>query len=248
MADSPFAQKVELLNLPSFTFSSNLAHFMPQPDYAVIFDLDGTLLDTLNDLAASGNEVLSTRGLSVHSADAYRNFIGHGMVNLVKRIFPPDHQPRDEAEVEQLLAEYRAAYAKRWKDTTTLFPGVEGLLDELAGLQIPIAVLSNKAHDFTLQCVRHFLGNWDWKAVYGVRENAGKKPDPTGALSAAAEMRVTPDRCWFVGDSDVDMLTAQNANMIPVGVSWGFRGVEELRGAGAAEILEHPNDLLQILG
>lgn len=215
---------------------------------AVLFDLDGTLLDTLRDLADSGNEVLAARGLPPHPLDAYRRFVGNGMVNLARDIFPEEIRPRTEVEVESLLAEYRAAYSRNWRNTTVPYPGVPELLDRLVAGRVPIGVVSNKAHDFTLACMEAFLDAWSWDVVLGHREGHLRKPDPGGALEAAATLGFDPGDCLFVGDSDVDMLTARKAGMRAIGVSWGFRPVEELRAAGAEVILELPEELLKLLG
>lgn len=214
---------------------------------AVIFDLDGTLLDTLQDLADSGNAVLEARGYPTHSKDAYRTFIGNGMINLVRDIFPDEHRPAEGEETETVLAEYRAAYGRNWQNTTVPFPGIPELLDFLAQREIPIGVLSNKAHDFTLKCVETFLGKWDWDVVLGARDAVPKKPDPAGAVEAAAAMGVSLENCLYLGDSDVDMFTAKNSGMRAIGVSWGFRSVEELVECGAEVILEAPGDLLPLV-
>lgn len=211
---------------------------------AVLFDLDGTLLDTLQDLATSGNEVLAGRGLPPHPLDAYRIFIGNGMVNLARDVFPPEMRPETEEQIAAVLDEYRAAYSRNWKNTTVPFPGIAEVLDRLVADRIPIGVVSNKAHDFTLQCVDAFLSDWKWDVLIGAREGHPRKPDPAGALEAAAVLGVVPEECLFVGDSDVDMMTAKAAGMRAIGVSWGFRPVEELNWAGAEVILETPADLL----
>lgn len=217
------------------------------PQQAVIFDLDGTLLDTLNDLANSGNEVLRDRGLPTHPVDAYRTFIGDGMSNLVRRIFPEDCRPAEGSETEAALVEYREAYGRHWRETTTLFPGIADLLDRLGERGIPIGVLSNKAHDFTVKCVEHFLGDWKWDVVLGARDMIPRKPDPTGALEASRRMGANPVDCFFLGDSDVDMLTANNATMQAIGVSWGFRSVEELKSAGACKVIDEAGELIPLM-
>lgn len=214
---------------------------------AVLFDLDGTLLDTLQDLADSGNAVLVDHGHPPHPVDSYRTFIGNGMANLVRAIFPEGHCPAEGEETDAFLEQYRAAYGRNWKNTTQPFPGIPEVLDELARREIPIGVLSNKSHDFTLKCVDEFLSPWEWQAVLGFRDGIEKKPDPTGAHEAAEIFGVDPENCLFIGDSDVDMFTARNAGMKAVGVSWGFRSVQELLSAGAEVILETPGDLLSLL-
>ena len=221
---------------------------LPSRAKAVLFDLDGTLLDTLRDLADSGNEVLAGRGLPPHPLDAYRTFIGNGMVNLARDVFPPEMRPETEEEIAAVLAEYRAAYGRNWRNTTVPFPGIAEVLDRLVADRVPIGVVSNKAHDFTLQCVEVFLDAWKWDVLIGAREGHPRKPDPAGAIEAAAVLGVEPGGCFFVGDSDVDMMTARNAGMRAIGVSWGFRPVEELLEAGAEVILDSPGDLLELLG
>ncbi len=221
---------------------------MSSEKQAVIFDLDGTLLDTLQDLADSGNDVLQAHGFDPHSVDAYRTFIGNGMINLVRDIFPEGHRPAEGGETEAILAEYREAYGRNWKNTTKPFSGIPELLDELKARDIPIGVMSNKAHDFTVKCVEAFLSGWEWDIVLGARDGVPKKPDPAAALEAAAAVGVSPSECYFIGDSDVDMMTAVNAGMHAVGVSWGFRPVEELREHGAKTILSTPVDLLPEIG
>lgn len=213
---------------------------------AVIFDLDGTLLDTLQDLADSGNVVLQARGFDAHPVDAYRTFIGNGMINLVRDIFPEGHRPSEGEETDLILAEYQEAYGRNWQNTTKPFPGIHELLDELKAQGIRIGVMSNKAHDFTVKCVDAFLSSWEWDVVLGARDGVPKKPDPSGALEAAKVMGVSPSGCFFIGDSDVDMMTAVNAGMRAVGVKWGFRPVEELMEAGAQEILQEPADLTKL--
>ena len=221
---------------------------MNESGKAVIFDLDGTLLDTLQDLANSGNAVLAARGFPIHRVDDYRTFIGNGMLNLVRDIFPEGHRPAEGEETETMLLEYRAAYARHWQDTTVVFPGIAELLDTLNARGIPIGVLSNKAHDFTVKCVDAFLADWSWDVVLGARDGVERKPDPAGAFEAAAQLGVAPADCYFIGDSDVDMMTALNAGMHAVGVRWGFRPVEELLEAGAEMILETPAGLFALLG
>lgn len=212
---------------------------------AVLFDLDGTLLDTLEDLATSGNEVLAARGLPPHPLDAYRTFIGNGMVNLARDVFPPEMRPETDEQIATVLDEYRAAYSRNWTKTTVPFPGIAAVLDRLVADRIPIGVVSNKAHDFTLQCVETFLGDWKWDVVIGARDGHPRKPDPSGALEAAAALGVAPEECLFVGDSDVDMMTAKGAGMVAVGVNWGFRPAEELAASGAEVILGEPGELLE---
>jgi phosphoglycolate phosphatase len=219
----------------------------PPPARAVLFDLDGTLLDTLADLAASGNAVLEARGFPPHPVDAYRTYVGAGMDHLVRAIFPEGSRPAPGPETEAVLRDYRAAYEARWQDATRPYEGIEALLEALVARGIALGVVSNKAHDFTQRCVEAFLPGLPWGAVLGAREGQAKKPDPAGALEAASMLGVDPGDCLFVGDSDVDMETARNAGMRPVGVAWGFRPISELLEAGAEWVIGHPGALLDLV-
>lgn len=225
----------------------NKQHSMRALAKAVLFDLDGTLLDTLQDLADSGNDVLRARGFPTHSTDAYRVFVGNGMARLAKDIFPAGSQPETEEEIRSVLADYRDAYVRNWQNTTHLFPGIAELLDALRDRGIPFGVVSNKAHDFTVRCVDRFLNAWDWDVVFGQCEERPRKPDPSGALDATKVLRVAPEDCLFVGDSDVDIQTGQRAGMCSVGVAWGFRGGTELVAAGADRLVETPSEILEMV-
>lgn len=210
---------------------------------AVLFDLDGTLADTLDDLADAMNHVLAGLGLPTHARDAYRRFVGSGVQALAARVLPPGHAAlRDE-----VVAAFERRYADHACERTTLYPGVPALLDALAALGVPTAVLSNKPDPFTTAMVAELLARWSFASVAGARPDAPRKPDPTVALAMARTLGVAPERCLFVGDSDVDMETARNAGMIPVGASWGFRGPEELRRAGASHVIDRPEDVLALL-
>lgn len=212
---------------------------------AVIFDLDGTLLDTLGDLAAAVNRVLAARGYPTHETDAFRWFIGDGSAKLMERALPPAerrpeiHQPCLQA----LLADYN----KNWHDITQPYDGIEALLDYLADRQVTMAVVTNKPHQFTGVMIDYYFKNACFDPVFGQREGIPKKPDPQQALAAARSMAVPPEQCIFLGDSAVDMETATRAGMAAVGAGWGFRPVDELRTAGALTVLDHPLDLIRFL-
>lgn len=213
---------------------------------AVLFDLDGTLLDTLEDLADSGNAVLLAHGFEAHRVEAYRTFIGDGMGKLVERIFPPG-AVEDPDVLEQCLQEYKAAYEDRWHNKTRVYDGITGLLDHLAGQGVKTGVLTNKAQAFAVKCVDAFLGNHPWDVVLGQREGVPRKPDPAGANDALQAMGVGAGEALFVGDSGVDMQTAVNAGIKAVGVSWGFRGREELLANGASVVIDAPMELVGVL-
>ncbi len=213
---------------------------------AVMFDLDGTLLDTLEDLADSMNAALSLAGLPTHGVGAYRRFVGDGVVNLARRAAPP-RLAGDEDAVARLVEAMRAQYAERWQAKTRCYDGVPELLDALASRSIPTAVLSNKPDDFTRLCVGELLGRWTFDAVRGVRDDTPRKPDAGGALAVAAGVGVPPERWLYVGDTNTDMRTAAAAGMYAVGALWGFRDAAELRASGAAVLIEHPVEVLSLL-
>jgi phosphoglycolate phosphatase len=212
---------------------------------AVLFDLDGTLLDTLDDLADSMNAVLGERDWPRHPTAAYRTFVGAGIETLVARALPADR--RDEQTIAWGVAAMREAYGRRWNRRTRPYEGVEELLEELFARGLKVGILSNKPDDFTRLTTETFLGRWPFERVWGIREGIPKKPDPTAALAFAAELSIAPADTFFCGDTDVDMVTACAAGMVPVGVRWGFRGAEELLRAGARYLLSRPRDLLDLL-
>lgn len=214
---------------------------------AVIFDLDGTLLDTLADLAESLNAMLASVGYRQHSVEAVKGFIGDGMENLVRRAAPAD-AAIDDALVARCLALYKEEYEKRWKAKTRAYEGIPALLAELALRGVPMGVLSNKADEFTKLCVAEYFPGVEFSAVLGQRDGIPKKPDPSGALEIGALWGFPVDEVAFVGDSPVDIRTATGAGMFAVGVAWGFRPAGQLRDCGAAAILAEPGDLLGYFG
>jgi phosphoglycolate phosphatase len=211
---------------------------------AVLFDLDGTLLDTLADIAGAVNFVLDGLGLPTHHLDEYRDLVGEGLPKLIERALPAGAGDDVRAEA---LAGMRARYAERMIVETRPYPGIAELLDELARRGLGLAVISNKPEAATQLLVRQLLGRWAFAAVLGHRPDRPRKPDPAPALEAARALGVEPARCVFVGDSWIDMRTARSAGMTPVGVTWGFRTREELLGAGARVLIDRPLDLCRVL-
>jgi phosphoglycolate phosphatase len=216
-----------------------------KPYQAVIFDLDGTLLDTLEDIGDAVNRVLSARGFPVHPIDAYRFFVGNGVAILITRALPEDK--RDAETVRSCLDAYRADYSRHWKVKTRLFDGVCAMLDALTTRGLKLAILSNKPYDSTQECVREFLSTWSFDAVIGQREGVPLKPDPAGALAIAHTLGIPPAACLYLGDTAVDIKTAIAAGMTPVGALWGFRPAEELRASGADILVEQPIEILGLL-
>lgn len=219
---------------------------------AFIFDLDGTLLDTLLDIGHACNAVLAAHGYPVHQPEAYRRMVGNGFGKLVRRALPADALERlraqepDERAVDALVDETRAVYAAHLNDATRPYEGMPEALRELAGQGMALAVFSNKPDEYTRILIEaHFPGVFS--VVRGARPDTPLKPDPAGAFAVAADLGMLPAQCFYVGDSDVDMLTARHAGMAGVGVAWGFRGLEEVRAAGAAHLVRHPSELPSLL-
>ncbi len=206
-----------------------------------IFDLDGTVLDTLDDLADSVNAVLAENGYPTHSREAIRAFVGNGMKKLIDRALP---KGTDAAEADRILTEFKAYYALHCADKTAPYAGISTMLAALRAAGVKTAVLSNKA-DYATQalCKRYFGGLFD--VVAGEREKDGipKKPAPDAVFSIMSACGVTADDIVYIGDSDVDIRTAANAGVDAMLVSWGFRTADFLRENGATVIVDTPQEL-----
>jgi phosphoglycolate phosphatase len=212
---------------------------------AIIFDLDGTLLDTLADLADSGNAALATLGLPPHPQDAYRYFVGLGIEELVRRMLPEDR--RDPATLQEAGALTASEYKRRWQDKTRPYDGVPEMLTGLRQRGLPVSVLSNKPQHYTDLTVDAFFPGRPFLHVRGARPEVPNKPHPAGALALARELSLAPGSIVFVGDTATDMKTARGAGMLPVGALWGFRDEAELRENGALRLIARPTDLLTLL-
>ncbi len=215
------------------------------PYQAILFDLDGTLLDTLEDLADSVNRVLSQRGFSRHKLDSYRRFIGDGAAMLITRALPEDK--RNVEIIRICLDAFLEDYGRSWNLKTKPYKGIPELLDSLTVRGLKMAVLSNKPHDFAKTCVKQLLPNWQFEVVLGQRDNVPPKPDPAGALEIAEWLKLSPSDFLYLGDSAVDMKAAVAASMFPVGVTWGFRTAEELRKGGCRVLIDRPLQTLDLL-
>lgn len=213
---------------------------------AVLFDLDGTLLDTLEDLCDSMNAVLAARGHPTHPLEAYRYFVGDGIAKLVWRTLP--EEARDEETVAEAVEEMRTAYRERWNVKSRPYEGVPELLATLRRAELRLVVLSNKPDAFTRLCVEELLDPREFEIVRGALDGVPCKPDPAGAIAIAEELGVAPERFLYLGDTNTDMKTARGAGMYPVGAAWGFRPVEELVESGAEVVIERPSDLVEVLG
>ena len=211
------------------------------PFQAILFDLDGTLIDSLADLSNACNRILAARGYPTHDQDAYRYFIGDGVKNLLLRALPP--QARIEPIVTECTEAYKAEYAQAWDVHTHAYPGIAELLATASAAGMRLAVLSNKPDTFTHQCVEKFLAGHHFDLVLGASVRFPHKPDPAAALHIAAEMNLRPDQFLYLGDTATDMQTAVAAGMYPLGALWGFRTADELRAAGAKALLNAPGDM-----
>jgi phosphoglycolate phosphatase len=209
----------------------------------IFFDLDGTLADTLADISASMNRALGSYGFAGHSPEAYRYFVGDGIEAVARRILPPGEAGR----AADIVAAFRSDYAQHLLDSTRLYEGVPELLDELAARGEKLAIVSNKPERPARQLARALCDRWPFLAVHGQSEDWPLKPDPTLTLALARAAGAAPHRCLFVGDSNVDMLTARGAGMHPVGVLWGFREAAEPAAAGAEALIARPGELLALL-
>jgi len=212
---------------------------------AVLFDLDGTLLNTLDDLADSMNASLKRFGYPQHPVEAYKYFVGDGIMNLVSRALPNRH--RDATTINRIALVEREEYARNWSNKTRPYDGISDLLSALQNLGIATCVLSNKPDDFTQTIVKKFLSEWRFAVVRGASKNNPIKPDPSGAIQIALTIGFSPAEFLYVGDSGTDMQTARAAGMYPVGVLWGFRPKEELIAAGAKALIVKPIDLLNLI-
>lgn len=207
---------------------------------AVLFDLDGTLTDTLRDIADAMNRALRLHDLPEWPVDAYRYLVGDGARKLAERAV------RDRLDLHSaVLREYQAYYERHTLVTTRPYDGIPELLKALQARGVKLAVFSNKPDADTKGVVRHFFPEIDWAVVRGQVEGVPVKPDPTGALAAAAEMDVDPAEILYLGDTATDMCCAVNAGMYPVGALWGFRTAEELTQNGARHLAEYPVDVLK---
>jgi len=212
---------------------------------AAIFDLDGTLLYTLEEIAAAINAALVRRGCPEHPVSAYRQFVGSGAKKLAWRALPVEKQ--NEEEFAALYPFVIEEFERLLNTIARPYDGIVDMLETFSAAGKKLAVLSNKPDALTTLVVKEFFPQIDFVAVQGARSDMPLKPEPQSALGVAAAMGIAPEKIIFVGDSDVDINTAHNAGMISVGAGWGFRGGDELVEAGAAVVLSEPAELKNLL-
>jgi phosphoglycolate phosphatase len=212
---------------------------------AFIFDLDGTLINSLADLAAAINRMLVKRGYPTRELDLFPKFIGEGMRQLVERALP--ESAREEGNITECLLDYVSEYERCWHEQTQVYDGMTEVLNELKARGYPVGCISNKADAFTQLCCAHFFPSFTWDVIFGQREGIPRKPDAAAAHEAAALLGLSVAECAYVGDSGIDMQFAKNAGMYAVGVTWGFRAEIELRENGSDTLCREPRDLLGLL-
>ncbi|MFA9239970.1 MAG: HAD family hydrolase [Candidatus Paceibacteria bacterium] len=211
---------------------------------AIIFDLDGTLIDSLEDIAVCMNQVLEELELPIHKIEDYRYFVGGGISILVDNAL--DKQTSLETK-EKVTNRFKVVYDQKLHEKTKPYEGIYELLDELQKLDFKIGILSNKPHEFTIEYAKNLFSKYNMKEVHGQKAHIAKKPDPIAAIQIAQSFDVPCEEIYFVGDTMVDMQTAVNAKMIGIGVLWGFRDEDELMGNGATFVVKHPLDILNIV-
>jgi phosphoglycolate phosphatase len=212
---------------------------------AVLFDLDGTLLDTIEDIGDAANRILEQNGFPVHSMDTYSRFVGDGALNLIIRALPEDK--RIDTIIHPCLDAFKEDYGRNWNVKTVPYDGITELLDTLTAHKLKMAVLSNKPHEHTIKCMEGFLSDWNFDVVFGQRDDVPRKPDPAGALEIAEQLNIAPSGFLYLGDTEIDLKTSIAAGMFPVGVLWGFRSAKELRGSGAKTLIKKPLDVMNLL-
>ena len=210
-----------------------------------IFDLDGTLLDTVADLANATNQALAQCGYPTHPTDAYYQFVGNGINKLFYRALP--EEARTEENVLRIRSLFVPYYNKHNADDSRPYPGVSELLRELQAQGIQVAVASNKYQQATVKLVGHFFPDIRFAAVYGQREGVAIKPDPTIVADILNDTDISRADTIYIGDSGVDMQTARNAEVESIGVSWGFRSVEELIDNGAEQIVHRAEEIAALI-
>jgi phosphoglycolate phosphatase len=213
----------------------------------MIFDLDGTLADTIGDLGGSVNAALASRNLPTFRIEDFKMMVGDGFATLMRRALPAE-LAFDQDSFDAIVAEARSRYESDCLKTTKPFPGIQELLTGLVSRGIVLAVLSNKPQALSLSMVEALFPGLPFVAILGERPGVPRKPDPQAALGIARATGIPPGSWAFVGDSGVDMKTAGGAGMRAWGASWGYRSPEELRAGGAETIFDFPSDILVFLG
>ena len=212
-----------------------------------IFDLDGTLVNSIEDLACAMNHALSLQGFKTHDTEKYRFMVGSGILVLIDRAAGGDERYCPEIKA-QIHADFNAYYTEHCLDNTVPFAGITEMLGTMAQNGVLFAVNSNKPDGFSKMIVTSLFPGLGFAEIWGKREGCERKPAPDGIFGIIEKLGISKDETVYIGDSDVDVLTAKNAGVRFCGVSWGFRSVEELKNAGAQYIADTPEDILSFIG
>ncbi len=210
----------------------------------IIFDLDGTLIDSLTDIALCANKVLEELKHPTHSIDDYKNFVGDGAKILMQNCMP---KGLDESDINLGLEKFKKLYDRNIYGNTQPYDGIYEMLRSLQDENYSLNVLSNKPHKFTVQYIEKLFREFKFDEVHGQKEHIPKKPDPSGAINISKALNIELKDILYIGDTGTDMKTAVNAGMIPIGVLWGFRDKDELLEHGAKHLVENPQELYNLI-
>ncbi|MES0492143.1 MAG: HAD family hydrolase [Leptospirales bacterium] len=213
---------------------------------AVLFDLDGTLLNTIPDVATASNAALEQSNFPTHSIRTYEKMVGHGLRDLISKALP-ENLTTDNATIDHVVQNMLLHYENCYAAQTKPYPGILDMLQELTEKSVRLAVLSNKNDYFTKKIIYHIFKEYKFEIVLGARDNVPKKPNPAAAFEIIESMNLKSEDYLYMGDSPTDMKTALACNMFPVGVSWGYRPAQEIEKAGARVMLNHPLELLSLI-
>lgn len=212
---------------------------------AVIFDLDGTLLDTIEDIKITMNKALARYDYPQFSTEEYKYFVGKGVDNLIKQVIKAGRI--DNRAFDNLKRDYYEIYQEQSIINTKIYDGINELILKLKEMNISVNVLSNKPHVQTIDVIHHYFEKGTFDLVYGKKEEFLPKPDASSALDLINSLNIKPEEVLYIGDTETDMLTAKNSGFYSVGVLWGFRKENELVQAGANKIVSHPLEIIDLL-
>lgn len=211
-----------------------------------IFDLDGTLLNTIKDLGEAANYALDRNGFHTHSIASYPFFVGNGVRRLIERVLPEDARKKN-AVIEAMLKDFKEYYDENNTKLTTPYEGINELLTQLQEQGVKLAVASNKYQVATEKIINHFFPNIEWVAIEGQKEGIPIKPDPSIIFMILSAAKIAKQDTIYIGDSGIDMETARRACVDSIGVTWGFRPVKELKEYHANVIINKPQDIMPII-
>lgn len=209
----------------------------------IIFDLDGTLVDTIEDIGDATNTLLKIHGYPQYTKEDFIRWIGNGAAKFIEEAMGEEVEP---CQMKNYVSEFKEIYAGNLHNKSKLYNGIPELLDELIARGVKLAILSNKPHHLTEAVVSYYLPKWNFNPVFGQRIDVPRKPDPAGAIEIAYMMGIETDRFLFVGDSVGDLKTSKAAGMLPVGVSWGY-GLHKTFPVNGASLIHSPGELLSLL-